>query len=184
MPETHEDEGPRLEPDLNPTFQTSVLEPRDSVLTTVLRAALIVLALVVAAGFILVLLPQRSVDRASEALRSRNSAVPAQEKIAFLYLGDEIKGKEFHIRGVVRNIMTTPLEKLDANVRLYSPDNRLLETRVVRMDVETIAPDAIAQFNLTFPDYAGQFGSYSVDFTLRDGEPVPYKDMRGSRGRD
>ena len=76
------------------------------------------------------------------------------------------------------------MEKLDASVRLYSEEGRLLETRVVRMDTETISPDAIAQFNLTYPDYRGQFGSYSVDFMLRDGQPVPYKDMRGSRGKD
>jgi hypothetical protein len=144
---------------------------------------LVLLALVVAAGFILILLPQDSLQRLAHSLRLRGSPEPVQEKIAFIYLGDEIQGKDFHIRGVVRNISTAPIEKLDAAVRLYSHDNRLLETRVVRMDSESISPDGIAQFNLTFPDYGGQFSSYSVEFMSRQGEPVPYKDMRGTRGR-
>jgi hypothetical protein len=48
------------------------------------------------------------------------------------------------------------------------------------MDAEVIAPDAIASFHLAYPDYSGQFGSYTVDFKLRQGEILSYKDMRGA----
>ena len=65
-------------------------------------------------------------------------------------------------------------------VRLYAADGSLLETAVVRMDTEVIAPDATSSFHLTYPDYTGQFGSYSVDFKLRQGDSLPYKDMRRS----
>lgn len=120
----------------------------------------------------------------AQAVRLREPAAPAQEKIAFLYLGDEIRNGEFHLRGVVRNITTQPIERLDATIRLYSPTGQLLETRSVRMDSELIPPDATAQFHLVYPGYAGQFGSYSVEFVSREGQIVPYKDMRGTRGRD
>jgi hypothetical protein len=162
-------------------YPASMLSRRSSLAAGVLRGALVLLALVVAAGFVLILLPQGALDRLVNSLQSRDPGTPVQEQIAFLYLGDVLKGKEFHIRGVVRNITTAPIEKLDANVRLYSQEGRLLETRVVRLDSETIPPDGVAQFNLIFSDYAGQFGSYSVDFMLRDGGVVPYKDMRGAR---
>jgi hypothetical protein len=150
----------------------------------ILRGGLVVLALVVAAGFVLILLPQQSVERMAQAVRLRGPATPVQEKIAFLYLGDEIKAGEFHLRGVVRNITTLPIERLDATIRLYSPTGQLLETRSVRMDSELIPPDGTAQFHLVYPGYAGQFGSYSVEFVSREGQLVPYKDMRGTRGRD
>jgi hypothetical protein len=155
----------------------------EPVLSRVLRTGLAVLAFVVAAGFVLILLPQGAVDWMAEAVRSREPVTPAQEQIAFLYLGDEIKEGEFHLRGVVRNITTLPIEKLDATVRFYSPTGQLLETRSLRMDSELIPPDATAQFHLVYPGYAGQFGSYSVEFVSRQGEVVPYKDMRGTRGR-
>ena len=99
--------------------------------------------------------------------------------IAFLYLGHEIQNDEFHIRGVVRNITTEPIEKLDAVVRLYSHNRELLETDIVRMDKETIEPDEVAQFELVYPNYQSEFSSYSVEFKLRQGAFVPYKDMRG-----
>jgi hypothetical protein len=165
-------------------YPATMLAGSSSLLAGILRGALVLLALVVAAGFVLVLLPQGAVDRLVHSLQSRDTGPPVQEQIAFLYLGDVLKGKEFHIRGVVRNITTAPIEKLDANVRLYSSEGRLLETRVVRLDSETIPPDGVAQFNLIFSDYAGQFGSYSVDFMSRDGGVVPYKDMRGTRGHN
>ncbi len=157
--------------------------PGDSALPRVLRTGLAVLAFVVAAGFILILLPQGAVDWMAQTVRSREPVAPVQEQIAFLYLGDEIKDGEFHLRGVVRNITTLPIEKLDATVRFYSATGQLLETRSVRMDTELIPPDATAQFHLVYPGYAGQFGSYSVEFVSRQGEIVPYKDMRGTRGR-
>lgn len=106
------------------------------------------------------------------------------EKIAFLYLGDEVVDNTFHIRGVVRNISSENIVGLDANIRLYSHDSILLETAVARMDIEVIAPDAVAQFHLVYPNYTGQLGSYSVDFKLRQGGPVPFRDMRSETKQD
>jgi hypothetical protein len=166
-----------------PSFRT--FERQTSIWADVLRAFLIVSACMVSLGLVLLIVPQGYFQRATDSLRVRTGALPPQEKIAFLYLGDEARNNEFHIRGVVRNISTQPIEQLDANIRLYAPDRTLLETSVVRMDTEAILPDAIGTFHLTYPDYRGQFGSYSVDFKLRqEGEPVPYKDMRGIRARD
>ena len=144
-----------------------------------MRAALILLAILVSGGMVLILLPQGTVDRMAQIVRLRNGEPPNQERISLLYLGDEIKGKEFHIRGVIRNISTQPIEKVDATIRLYAPDGSLLETTVVRMESESISPDATCAFHLTYPDFTGQFGSYAVDFKLRAGEALPYKDMRG-----
>ncbi len=165
-----------------PTFAT--IAQRTGFFSDIMRGALVVLALVVAAGFVLIILPQQSVDRIAQSLQSRSSAAPLQEEIAFLYLGDELKDNEFDIRGAVRNIMTEPIEKLDAVIRLYAAGGDLLETVVVRMDKETIGPDEVAQFHLAYPDYKGQFGSYAVEFKLRQGENVLYKDMRAPRGHN
>jgi hypothetical protein len=104
-----------------------------------------------------------------------------QEKIAFLYLGDEVKDNEFHIRGAVRNITTTPIEQLDAAIRLFDHNENVLETTIVRMNKETIAPDEVAQFELVYPNYKMEFSKYSVEFKLRDGGLVNYKDMRATR---
>ncbi len=158
------------------TFLT--LQQRSPVLMDILRGALIMLAIVAAGALALVVLPQPAVDKMAAALRPRNAPGPPPEKIAFLYLGDEVKDNEFHIRGVVRNITAQAIEQLEAVVRIYAPDHTLLETQVVRMDTDTIFPNAAASFNLSFPDYHGQFGSYSLDFQLAQGDPVPYKDMR------
>jgi hypothetical protein len=46
------------------------------------------------------------------------------------------------------------------------------------MNKEKIAPDEIARFDLSYPDYKMEFASYAVEFVLRRGDPVPYKDMR------
>ena len=148
-----------------------------------LRGALLFLAAVVAAGFVIVVLPQGAIDWMAGLLRPGSSEAPEPEKIAFLYLGDDLKDKEFHIRGVVRNITTVPIEKLDVTIRFYVPGGQLVETRSVRMDSELIAPDQTAQFHLVYPDYGGQFASYSVEFVLRQGEVLRYKDMRATRGR-
>lgn len=155
----------------------------ESVFSSILRGGLVALAFVVAAGMTLVLLPEGAFDRVVQTFQSRQPVTQPQERIAFLYLGDEIKDGDFHLRGVVRNITIAPIEKLDATVRLYSRTGQLLETRSVRMDSELIPPDATAQFHLVYPGYAGQFSSYSVEFVSRQGETVPYKDMRGARGR-
>ena len=146
-----------------------------------LRGALILLALVVAGGFILILLPERTVRSMAQLLQATRAAEIPNERIALLYLGDEITGKDFHIRGIVRNISPEPVEKVDAAVRLHASDGSLLETVVARLDLETIAPDATSEFHVVFPDYKGEFGSYSVDFKLRGGDSVPYKDRRGAR---
>jgi hypothetical protein len=166
---------------VRPQLFWQFVRPRSSILGDVMRGLLILLAFYVAAGFTLILLPEGAVDRMAQMIRLRNGE-PAQQEatIALLYLGDEVQDKEFHIRGVIRNISTQPIEKLDATVRLYAPDGSLQETTVVRMDSEAIAPDAIASFNLTHTEYSGQIGSYTVDFKLRQGQIVSYKDMRGS----
>jgi hypothetical protein len=167
------------QPPQSPVFET--LEKRPRLLSDFFRALLIILSIVVAAGFVLILLPQQTVDNMTRDLRSRRGGAP-QEKIAFLYLGDEIKDNGFHIRGVVRNISRVPIEKMDAAVRLYSHDGTALQTTLVRMDKETIVPDGIAQFDLFYPNYQSEFGSYAVEFKLRDGDLVPYKDMRAIAG--
>lgn len=144
------------------------------------RALLILLSLVVALGFVMILLPQAAVDELAMDLRSRYG-VPLRERIALLYLGDTIQNNEFRIRGVVRNITAEPLEKLDAAIRFFRHDGTILQTTIVRMSKESIAPDEIAQFNVVYPDYQREFASYAVEFKLRQGDLVHYKDVRGDR---
>jgi hypothetical protein len=165
-----------LEPEA-PAFET--LQKRPWFLVDLIRALLIVLCLIVAAGCMLILLPQPTIDKLAQQLRARHG-VSEPEKIAFLYLGDELKDNVFQIRGVVRNISAAPIEQLDAAIRLYAHDGSILETTVVRMNKETIDPDGIAQFELVYPNYNMAFGSYSVEFKLRQGVIVPYKDMRAT----
>jgi hypothetical protein len=145
-----------------------------------LRILLIVLALVVAAGFVMILIPQVTFDRAAQRIQERSGKV-GEEQISLLYLGDEIKDQGFYIRGVIRNITTEPIEKIDASIRLYSMDGSLAETDMVRMDKETIPPDATAEFQLVYPNYNSQFGSYAVDFKFRNGDTVFYRDMRATQ---
>jgi hypothetical protein len=147
----------------------------------VFRVALIVLAWAVAAGLVLVLLPQGTVEQWAQTLRMRAAPAPPTEPIALIYLGDQLQGHDMRIRGAVRNISSKPIEDLDAVVRFKAADGSLIETAIVRMDTDLIAPDATSTFNLVYPGYAGQFSSYSVDFKTRDGEPVPFKDLRGAR---
>ena len=64
---------------------------------------------------------------------------PNRNRSRSFYLGDEIKDQSFHVRGVIRNITTQPIEKTDAAIRLYSADGSLAETDFVRMNKETIA---------------------------------------------
>lgn len=162
-----------------PAFASN-LEKKPGMLFDLLRLLLIALSIVVAAGFVLILLPQPTVDKMAHDLQARR-ATGNPEKIALLYLGDEIKDNAFHVRGAVRNITTAPLERLDAAVRLYAQDGSILETTVLRMDKETIAPDEVAQFDLVYPNYKMEFAKYSVEFKLRDGGMVSYKDMRATR---
>ncbi len=167
----------------SPAYTVQTLQNRPSLAMELIRAALIILALVVAAGFILIVIPQGTVESMSQGLQARSGVTPKQEMIALLYLGDEVKDREFHIRGVVRNITTQPIEKLDASIRLYGADGNLLETAIVRMDKESFAPDETAEFHLIYPNYNMQFSSYAVDFKFRQGDLVAYKDMRGSRAQ-
>jgi hypothetical protein len=161
-----------------PSFVT--FQRRPWALSDLLRALLVILSLVVAAGFILILLPQPSIDRMAQDLQSRHSG-PQQYRIALLYLGDTIQNNEFKIRGVVRNITTDPIDQMDVAIRFYAHDGDILQTTIVRMNKETIAPDEVAQFELVYPDYKMEFGSYAVEFKLRDGALIPYKDMRANR---
>jgi hypothetical protein len=165
-------------------YSIQTLQGRPSLGLEIVRAALIILTFVVAVGFILVVLPQRSVDSMSEDLQARSGVTPKQEMIALLYLGDEVKDREFNIRGVIRNITTQPIEKLDASIRLYGSDGSLLETAMVRMDKESFAPDETAEFHLLYPNYDMQFSSYAVDFKFRQGDLVAYKDLRGTRAQN
>lgn len=158
-----------------PKFTT--FQKRSGMARDLLRALLIALSLVVAAALVLLLLPQPAVDTIVQNLESRHQTA-RPDKIAFLYLGDEIVNSQFHIRGVVRNITTAPIEQLDAVVRFYAEDRSLLETTIARMNKETIGPDEIAQFELIYSsDHLG-FAGYSTEFKLRQGERVPYKDLR------
>jgi len=161
-----------------PRFE--ILGRRPGLAWDLLRAALIVLALILAAGFTLVVLPQSTVDRMAANIEARHGSAQ-QEKIALLYLGDDLNGNDFRIRGLVRNISIAPIEQLDATVRFYSHDGTILETTVVRMNKETIDPNETAQFELVYPNYKMDFGSYSVDFKLRQGTSVDYKDMRETK---
>jgi len=158
-----------------PAFET--LQRRPWILTDLFRALLILLSLVVAVGFILILLPQSTVDQMAGEIQSRRTTAQP-DQVALLYLGDELINNDFHVRGVVRNITTAPIERLDAAVRFFSHDGTVLETTIVRMNKERIDPDEIAQFDLVYPNYRSEFGSYAVEFKLREGSIVPYKDMR------
>jgi hypothetical protein len=168
-----DDSAPR-----GPAFLT--LQKRPWAAADLFRAFLIILSLLVAAGFVLVLLPQPTVDRFAKDLRSRYG--PAQQDgIALLYLGDEVKDNEFHVRGVIRNITNAPIEHLDAAIRFFSLSGAVAETVLVRMDKEIIASDVVAQFHLVYPNYKMEFSRYAVEFKLRDGALIPYKDLRDTR---
>lgn len=173
-PTSQTDNG-RMAQRYKPAFQT--LDRRPHVFIDLFRVLLIPLSLIVAAGFLLILLPQSATDKLVQDLQFGSSA-SGGAKLAFLYLGHQQKNGELKIRGVVRNISTDPIEQLDAAVRLYSSDGDLLETAIVRMDKETLDPDEIARFELVYPEHGSEFSSYSVEFKLRSGEVVPYKDMR------
>ena len=153
------------------------LDRRSSAIFDFLRVLLIPLSLIVAAGFLLILLPQSTTDRWVQDLQLRSDA-SGEEQIALLYLGHQLGDGEFKVRCVVRNITAEPMEQLDAAVRLYSSSGDLLETAIVRMDKENLNPDEIGRFELVYPGYRSEFSSYSVDFKLRRGEFVRYKDMR------
>ena len=49
------------------------------------------------------------------------------------------------------------------------------------MNKDIIGPGEIAQFELVYPNYKMEFARYAVEFKLRNGDVVPYKDMRTDR---
>jgi hypothetical protein len=156
------------------------LNRQTSAFFDLIRVLLIPLALASAAALFLALLPQSAADGMLKQLQLRIGGT-ARTEVAFLYLGHQVRGGRFHIRGVVRNITPDPIEQLDATIRLYAGNRDLLETAIVRMDKEIIAPNQIARFELVYPDSGSEFSSYSVEFKLRSGKVIPYRDMRESR---
>jgi hypothetical protein len=142
------------------------------------RAIILIAGVVALSGVTLVLLPQSAVDKMAARLESRHG-VTDHEKIALLYLVDEFAGGAFRIRGVIRNIDAAPTERIDAIVRLYNIERDLLETIVVRLDKDIIEPNDFARLELTVPRHTEGFAGYAVEFKLREGRVIPYKDMRG-----
>jgi hypothetical protein len=175
-----EDAASVAPPSRKPAF-TSLQQPSGAI-TDIFRAFLIVFSLAIAAGFVLILLPQRTIDKMAHGLQSRHAGA-RPEKIALLYLGDEAKEGTLRIRGILRNIAPQPIEQLDAAIRLYARDGSLLETILVRMDKETIAPDEIARLELVVPNHATEYATYALEFKMRQGETVAYKDMRKIRSQ-
>jgi hypothetical protein len=161
-----------------PTFKTH--QQRSGMLSDLFRAFLIILSLIVAAGFTLILLSQPTIDRMAQDLRTQYGA-PQQEKIALLFLGDTVKDNEFQVQANIRNISKAPIEHLDAAIRFYSHTGRIQETVMVRMDKEILAPDEIGQFRLAYPNSKMEFSRYAVEFKLRQGELIAYRDMRTAR---
>jgi len=154
------------------TFQTPSL-----ILAHLVPAILLLASILVAAALFLILLPQSAIDSLAHRIQSHYGRLEP-EKIALLYLADRLQDNQFQIRGVIRNIAADPIEQLDAVIRLYAFDGTLSETVVVRLNKEIIEPGEIAQFALIYPHYKQQFNSYSVEFKLRQGSVLPYKDMR------
>ena len=175
LPDAQAPEGSPARGTAAPKFTT--FQKRSGLGTDLLRALLIVLSLAVAAALVLTLLPQSKMDAIRQYLESRHRAAKP-EKIAFLYLGDEMLDSQIHIRGAVRNITAAPIEQLDAVVRFYAQDRSLLETIIVRMDREIIGPNEIARFDLVYPNDRMGFAGYSAEFKLRQGAKVPYSDWR------
>jgi hypothetical protein len=170
-------------PPSEPTAQTPIFkscQQRSGMLSDLFRAFLVLLSLIVAAEFVLVLMSQSAIDRMAQDLRSRNGMIP-QERIALLFLGDEIKDDKFQVLGEIRNISNAPIERLDAAIRFYSSTGGILETDLVRMDKELIAPDEKAQFRVAYPNYKKEFSRYAVEFKLRQGELLACKDLRAPR---
>ena len=141
------------------------------------RAIILLAGVITLSGVALVLLPQSAVDKIAARLEDRHSAAE-HEKIALLYLADEFTNDTFRVRGIIRNIDTAPAERIDAVVRLYSRERALLETVIVRLDKDVIEPNDFARLELTIPGHTEGFAGYAVEFKLREGGVLPYKDMR------
>lgn len=141
------------------------------------RGIILIAGVIALMGVALVALPQSAVDKLAARIESRRGG-GVEEKIALLFLADEFTGGAFRIRGVIRNIAAEPAERIDAVVRLYSRNRALLETVVVRLDKDIIAPNDFARLELTVPGHTEGFAGYAVEFKSRDGGVLPYKDMR------
>ena len=141
------------------------------------RALIIVAGVIALSCVTLVLLPQNAVDNMAARLENRRGGVE-HEKIALLYLADEFTEGAFRIRGVILNIAGAPTERIDAIVRLYSRERTLLETVIVRLDKDILAPNDFARLELTVPGYADGFAGYAVEFKQRENDVIPYKDLR------
>jgi len=141
------------------------------------RGFILIVGVIAALTAALVVLPQSVVDRLAANIES-SRGVAEYEKIALLYLADEFSDGAFRIRGVIRNIAVAPTARIDAVVRLYGRDRALLETVVVRLDKDIMEPNDFARFELTVPNHTEGFAGYAVEFKLRDGDILPYKDMR------
>jgi hypothetical protein len=141
------------------------------------RAIILIVGVIALSGVTLVLLPQSAVDKIAAHIESRHN-VTGHEKIALLYLADEFTDGAFRIRGVIRNIDAAPAERIDAIVRLYNRERELLETVIVRLDKDFIEPNDFARLELTIPGHTAGFAGYAVEFKLREGGVLPYKDMR------
>lgn len=146
------------------------------------RALLLLAGVAAAAALLLVLLPDRTFDSMTRALHSRHAG-GAAERIALLYLGDAPGDETFRIRAVVRNISADPIDGLDAAVRLYARDGSLTETVIARMDRETVGPGELARLEVALVGGRPQVGAYSVEFKLRGGEALAYRDMRRPAAR-
>jgi hypothetical protein len=158
-----------------PSFKT--LQRPFGIWIDLLRAFLIVLSIIIAATSTLILLPQQTIDKIAHQLQSRH-ARSVHEQIALLYLGDALEDGKFRIRGVIKNITPTPIERLDATVRFIAQDGNTSETVLVRLDKENLAPNELARLDLVIPNYKMDISGYTVEFKLREGSKISYKDMR------
>jgi hypothetical protein len=150
---------------------------RPFILNGFVQTILLILSVAVAIALILTVMPEGTFNGMTQNLEARNAAT-SQAVIGLLALGDQIKDNEFHVGGEIRNISSTRIEKLDASVRFYGHDGNALETTIVRMDKEVIAPDETASFNLVHSNYQNEYARYSVEFKFRQGDKAAYKDMR------
>ena len=91
MPEAPEPTQGKQTGPAHPAARTSAyLLEGPSLANRVARGSLIFLAVVVAAGLIVLVLPQSTVDRMINALQATKAADLPPDKIALLYLGDEL----------------------------------------------------------------------------------------------
>ena len=166
-----------MQKSFDPMNAITSLQKTSGVLADVFRALIIIIGIIALSGIALVLLPQNTVEKIAARIERHRGSVE-HEKIALVYLAEESANGAFHLRGVIRNISAAQTERVDAVVRLYSRNRELLETVVVRLDKDIIEPNDFARFEMTVPEYVDGFAGYAVEFKLREGGVLPYKDMR------